>query len=290
MHGAQGSTTGFDWTPNVRTGTSIILVAGDDNGVGSGGSVNTAVGNNPNGDDSCISGNSPSSTPGPAAGAVETGTPNTGSGGSSTNAGAIAGGVVGGLAAIIIIALLMWFFMRRRRHKRQAHQDLDLLPGEGPQIGENRDEFYQPEPFVIPASSRGNSTYDDHTRPSMSDVGRRYSAISTTDASESQYTSALGVGAAGGTRTTASRKSPGGPHVLRPVNVVQHEDAGEVPEAGGSGDGEVETVELPPAYTMVKPRLGGVEGGQAGSGVAGTAGASTTPPVTSTGGATERTE
>jgi hypothetical protein len=39
---------------------------------------------------------------------------------------------------------------------------------------------------------------------------------------------------------------------LRPVNIIQHDDAGDAAE--GEGEGE-ETIELPPAYTNIrKPR------------------------------------
>lgn len=248
---------GFHWTPNVRTGTNIVIVVGDARGPGTGGSVNIAVGNNPQGNSSCINNASPSTTSGIPAGAIETGT-SKGSG-SSTNTGAIAGGVIGGIAALIILALLVWFILRKRKQaaRRRAH-DVDLLP-EG-QAGGPEAEFYAPEPFVVPSSSRAQSRTNSHqgedggtSRPSMSDFGRRYSALSTTDNSDSQHLSTVpGVLAPGtGSRTTTSRKSPGGP-VLRPVNVVQHEDGGELPAASGSG--EPETIELPPAYTSVKPR------------------------------------
>ena len=47
--------------------------------------------------------------------------------------------------------------------------------------------------------------------------------------------------AAGGSTTSSNRK--GAPPRLRPVNIVQHEDAGPPEDA--------EMIELPPAYTMV---------------------------------------
>jgi hypothetical protein len=37
---------------------------------------------------------------------------------------------------------------------------------------------------------------------------------------------------------------------LRPVNIVQHEDAGPTPKE--SNENEAETVELPPAYTNLR--------------------------------------
>ena len=60
--------TGFNWTPAVRTGTTLIVVAGDDRGLGTGGSglYTVSAGLYPN--SSCISNNAPSSTAGPPAG------------------------------------------------------------------------------------------------------------------------------------------------------------------------------------------------------------------------------
>lgn len=53
--------TSFDWTVNVREGTPLMFVAGDGNGAGTGGSsdLTYVLG----GASSCISANSPSSTP-----------------------------------------------------------------------------------------------------------------------------------------------------------------------------------------------------------------------------------
>jgi hypothetical protein len=50
--------------------------------------------------------------------------------------------------------------------------------------------------------------------------------------------------------TTATRKSAAPPQ-LRPVNIIQHDDAG--PSEGPIGQGEPETIELPPAYTNLRP-------------------------------------
>ncbi|KAF8586590.1 hypothetical protein K439DRAFT_1614971 [Ramaria rubella] len=276
--GGQGNTTGFNWTPNVRAGTNVLLVAGDSRGPGSGGSVNTAVGNNPNQDSSCLNNNSPSSTAGTPAGAIQTdfskgGNGNGGDNGNdgqsnnSTNVGAIVGGVVGGLAALAVLGLLAFLFIRRRRRQRHpAAHGVDLLPEVAQRDPDHPPEFYQPEPFVIPPASHADADENGGTsagRPSMSD--RRYSAVSTTDPSESAYgtttgtgTNFLAAGAAGGSRTTSygpgsSRKSPAGMPQLRPVNFVQHEDGGELPEPSGSGAlDEPETIELPPSYTNIR--------------------------------------
>jgi hypothetical protein len=60
--------------------------------------------------------------------------------------------------------------------------------------------------------------------------------------------------------SSLTRKSAAGPSALRPVNIVQHDDAGP-PEEAAHGE-EPETIELPPAYTNIKkpagaPRAGG---------------------------------
>jgi hypothetical protein len=59
-----------------------------------------------------------------------------------------------------------------------------------------------------------------------------------------------GLAVAGTTSgSTQTRKSPLGPAQLRPVNIIQHDDAGDADE------GDPETIELPPAYAHIrKPR------------------------------------
>lgn len=273
--GLQGNTTGFLWTPDIRAGTNVLLVVGDSRGPGTGGSVNTAVGNSPDSNSTCITNDSPSSTAGTPAGAIETGSSGKGGnggndGGSTTNVGAIAGGVVGGLAAIVIVGLVALFFLRRRRRQRHpAAHGVDLLPEGAHRDTEQPPEFYHPEPFIVPPHSHTDAEENGGAsagRPSMSDAGgRRYSALSTTDQSESAYgtttgtgTNLLAVGAGAGSRSTSygpgsSRKSPAGPPQLRPVNFVQHEDAGEIPEPSGSAQhDEPETIELPPSYTNIR--------------------------------------
>lgn len=64
-----GSTT-FDWTVDVPSGQDIVLVAGDKDGLGTGGSSDVIQVEN--GSDDCINDSSPSSTTGPAAGGVST--------------------------------------------------------------------------------------------------------------------------------------------------------------------------------------------------------------------------
>jgi hypothetical protein len=80
--------TGFNWTPSVRGGTTLIIAGGDNRGMGTGGSVLNTVSAGTNLDNSCLSGNSPSSTPGsPAGGSYPTNSAGaqTNGGGSSSN-------------------------------------------------------------------------------------------------------------------------------------------------------------------------------------------------------------
>ena len=64
--------TGFSWTVDITSGTNVIFVGGDDRGIGSGGSAGFTVAPFPN--SSCLSGTSPSSTPGNPAGGYPTST------------------------------------------------------------------------------------------------------------------------------------------------------------------------------------------------------------------------
>ncbi|KJA14565.1 hypothetical protein HYPSUDRAFT_150210 [Hypholoma sublateritium FD-334 SS-4] len=79
--------TGFSYQANLRAGTTFLLMGGDVRGNGTGGSVTyiVALGNN---DGSCLSNNSPSSTPGSPAGATSS------SSSPSSTSGSSAGGSV----------------------------------------------------------------------------------------------------------------------------------------------------------------------------------------------------
>lgn len=66
--------TGFTWQPSIRGGTTLILVGGDNRGNGSAGSTTNLVSSGYQNNISCLSGTSPSSTPGsPAGGTYPTG-------------------------------------------------------------------------------------------------------------------------------------------------------------------------------------------------------------------------
>lgn len=251
---------GFEWTPSVRIGTTVIIVAGDNRGPGTGGSGMYIVAQGSSESSSCLNANSPSSTPGsPAGGTYPTSTSGAGVGGgnggggsgssssgtSHSNVGAIVGGVVGGVGGFALVVLLALFFLfRRRRHtqKAQKEQPVDLLQDHDHDQDDGQlPQYYEPEPFVVPEptvlSSAGGSTYEG--RPGG---GRLNSHLSVADGLRpGTPDSAMRSG------TSNTRKSPA--PTLRPVNIVQHEDAGP-PEP--SGQEESETIELPPAYTNLR--------------------------------------
>lgn len=275
----------------------MVLLGGDNRGPGSGGSATYIVNY---GDNSCLSDQSPSSTPGsPAGGSYPTSTSGAGTGGGGGSSSGYApcsmfvecsltstflditptsvpswvreehfkvrrdpltklplGGVIGGIVGLVALLLLILFFIRRHRfHKSQRPVDL-LHENDG--SNDNLPQYYRPEPFVVPEPSASSAVGGapetreaTETRPSVEHRGSHYSALtaeqaaslrsSTPDQSQSQSQ---------GT-STYMRKSPAPPS-FRPVNIVQHEDAGpsdDVPQP------DLETIELPPAYTNIRPNV-----------------------------------
>ncbi|KAG9090613.1 hypothetical protein FS749_000417 [Ceratobasidium sp. UAMH 11750] len=280
-----------DWTTNIRVNTTMMFVAGDSRGPGTGGSSELlTVGP---GSNACINANSPSSTQRPPAGGINTAggsTPTSApSNGGSNNVGAIVGGVIGGVAGVIMFFLVLLFFYRRRKHHRNSGtrpMKPDLIdPSEDqpvPQEGRGElPQFYEPEPFIIPdalsnpeTSSRHSlhSTHDgQQPRTSMTTAsgipghGRAPSRLSVTTMSE--------AGGPGAPSSSGRSKAGMPPSSFRPVNFIQHEDAGDIP----STDQEPETVELPPAYTDFRNRTAGTSGDGAGAGPSGAATSTAAP-------------
>ncbi len=84
---------GFNWVPNVRTGTTLMIVGGDDRGNGTAGSSLNLVNGGIQNDVSCLGSNSPSSTPGsPAGGSYPTSSTGAGVGGGNGGSGGSSGG------------------------------------------------------------------------------------------------------------------------------------------------------------------------------------------------------
>ncbi|EMD35430.1 hypothetical protein CERSUDRAFT_116197 [Gelatoporia subvermispora B] len=255
-----GEGLGFNWTVPVRTGTTVLLLGGDDRGIGTAGSGFYIVAQ---GSNSCLNTTSPSSTPGsPAGGSYPTTTNGAGTGGSSsgshTNVGAIVGGVIGGVVGALTLGLIL-FFIQRRRVQQHAEKErpVDLLQDHDRESDDaHPPQYYEPEPFLVPdptaASSAGSTApYGSSTpygglRPS---VDRRASHISGTTAEGSSAAAFLRAGTPdmSASGSSGTRKSPA-PPTFRPVNIIQHDDAGPQEQ----GQEEPETIELPPAYTNIR--------------------------------------
>ncbi|TFK26517.1 hypothetical protein FA15DRAFT_679586 [Coprinopsis marcescibilis] len=256
-----GFGTGFNWTVNVRTGTTMVLTGGDSRRRGNAGSVTYFISGGIDQDDSCLNSDSPSATPGdPAGGSYATGIDGSGTGGGNgnggggTNTGAIVGGVVGGVVFLVSFILVLFFLNKRSKQRQRAREKpVDLLnegedeDGDGGNRESRNDlpQFYRPEPFTVPDPSLRNSAgEDDSARPLSGTATSFYTRSGTPDGS-----AALGYGAG---LLTGGPAGAGAPRVMRPVNIIQHDDAGPSLPPPAAGDDEQETIELPPAYTAIK--------------------------------------
>ncbi|KAF8239486.1 hypothetical protein L208DRAFT_1237100 [Tricholoma matsutake] len=260
--------TGFGWTPSLRGGTTLIILGGDNRGNGTAGSSLGTVSSGPSNNGTCLSSSSPSSTPGsPAGGSYPTGTSSAGGGGtSSNNTGAIVGGIVGGLAFLACLAIVFFFYRRHKQDKSKVHARPNLFTGdEGddddePQMSGARvdgrqsavsrrnelPEYYQPEPFNVPDPMLAAHTDDD----GRTSDGRPLSGYTSMSRSETPDLLGFGLGSAGVGSSTSSGGRKGPIRQMRPVNVIQHDDAG--PNENAPLSEEPETVELPPAYTNIR--------------------------------------
>ncbi|KAG8216791.1 hypothetical protein J3R82DRAFT_7038 [Butyriboletus roseoflavus] len=268
--------TGFQWTPTVRPGSTLMVVSGDARGLGTGGSglYTVSAGLNPN--SSCITNTSPSSTAGPPAGGAyptnaSGGMTSGSSGSSSNNTGAIVGGVIGGLAAIVMLGLVAFYVIRRKIvPKSQKEQPVNLLHGDPddnePPSNYQPPPYLQPEPYLVTEPTISSfSQHEDSARRSIAGSALLSESLAssphgTMARPQSGVTSfsdprsltpdlELGVLAQGSsTGLTNSRKS-GMTRQLRAVNIIQHEDAG--PSSAQEGT-ELETIEIPPAYTNIR--------------------------------------
>ncbi|VDB88919.1 unnamed protein product [Peniophora sp. CBMAI 1063] len=244
--------TGFSWIADVSAQTTVYIVAGDDQGPASSAPYTVAASTN----SSCLNDDSPQSTAGsPAGGSYPTSTDGSttgggnanssgsSSGGSSTNVGAIVGGVVGGIGGLIAVVLLAWFLLFRKR-KQQANYNkerpINILQDDDEDNQPRGDlpQYYEPQPFTVP----------DPTVASTTD------AASTRGDNMSERGALMRPGTPGGmTDVTSSSRKTAMPR-MRPVNIVQHEDAG--PSAAPAAEEQPETVELPPAYTNLRAAPG----------------------------------
>ena len=129
----------------------------------------------------------------------------------------------------------LWFVRRRLRSALSQQRPVNVLQDDEDGIEENHDlpQYYAPDPYLMPDPTiRGTSeAASTHDRPiSMSTV--------TADVQRLQA-------------PMTTRKSAAPPQ-LRPVNIIQHNDAGH--SEGLLGQAEPETIELPPAYPNIPQR------------------------------------
>ena len=184
----------------------------------------------------------------------------------AANVGAIVGGVVGGLAFVVACVLIVWALRRRqnsqRRTKKLSTNVIDADDDDDAPRAMRENELpqnYQPEPFMVPIPAPTPTEFDDEFgsgRPLSSGTRTSfYTRSDTPDMASTLHGPGPGVTTVAGS-SGVGRKG-GAPKPMRAVNIIQHHDAG--PSNNGEGEEPVETIELPPAYTMV--RTSGGSGG-----------------------------
>jgi len=145
--------------------------------------------------------------------------------------------VIGGAVLLLAGALVAFCFLRRRPYSAiSKERPVNVLQDDEDGNEENHDlpQYYAPEPYLVPdptirGTSEANSTHDRPLSMTTADIQRPQTPMTTT--------------------STTTRKSALPPQ-LRPVNIIQHDDAG--PSEDLSSHGESETIELPPAYTNIR--------------------------------------
>ena len=166
---------------------------------------------------------------------------------SRNNVGIIVGGIISA-SVVGILALLLALFLWRRRSRSQGStkgQLVDLLQDDEDDVPQGGlPQYYSPEPYMV-RDAASHSSRGRHT--SAAQTGRPLSSVTSTSHSGTPDT--LGIGEL---TISSNGKQSGMPRPLRPVNIIiQHEDAvlSDTPK-----DEEPVTVELPPAYTNIKPQ------------------------------------
>jgi hypothetical protein len=184
-------------------------------------------------------------------------------GGSSSggkNVGAIVGGVIGGVSFILACVALFWFLRRQRNQKKtKKATELDVDDDEdGPQTMRQNElpQNYQPDPFVV--REHIPSEFDEEYSTGRP-FSPRTSFYTRSDTPDLASTLGMGVGGVVNGESTGTSRKGGAPRPMRAVNIVQHQDAG--PSNNEDREDPAETIELPPAYTMVRTQGGGTSGG-----------------------------
>ena len=164
------------------------------------------------------------------------------------------GGVVGGVTLILVVLLIALFFWRRSRlQNTPKDHPVNLLmgdEGDGPSDSQMREanppSFYQPEPFLVPDRTSTGRTSFQGGQPGA-EAGAFGAYRDDDEHSNSRRSSEVPPMSI----AASSRKSGTLLRPMRPVNIIQHDDAGPS-EPDTRADDEPETIELPPAYTHIK--------------------------------------
>lgn len=118
--------------------------------------------------------------------------------------------------------------MSKEHHVNVLHDDED-----GNTSPQDLPHYFTPEPYLVPDPTVGGTSEAGSTRD-------RPLSTATADTPRPQTPASM--------ITATTRKSALlGP--LRPVNIIQHDDAG---PSEGPASPEAETIELPPAYTNIR--------------------------------------
>jgi hypothetical protein len=148
------------------------------------------------------------------------------------------------VGAAILGLVAFWFFRRRSHSAFPQQRPVNVLQddedgNEAQEYHHGLPQYYVPEPYFAPdsttrATSEAASTHDRPlSMPFVTEDVRR------AQGSQSPTTS---------TTTTTTRKSAAFSQ-SRPVNIIEHDDAG---PSDLSGQVEPETIELPPAYSNIR--------------------------------------
>ncbi|KAF9524374.1 hypothetical protein CPB83DRAFT_616692 [Crepidotus variabilis] len=268
---------GINWQPSLQSSTTLILVAGDARGNGTGGSVLYTVSTGAAFDKSCLNENSPSSTPGNPAGSYPTASGGGGGGHVRLNVGATIAAILGSVTVLVICAIILWRW-RRKLNRWQGLRAvlLDRVDDDDDDDGEEQWKkarkqpqvqeplhHYSPEPFRFSHQLPGSD--DERTALMYSEhEDRRFMSPSNSlDGALSPRSSSAGTNSQGGIyqaisggltssgESSGRRKGLPRTPALALVNVIQHDDA--VPPLSPLKELiALTTVELPPAYTALK--------------------------------------
>lgn len=155
------------------------------------------------------------------------------------------------------------FILRRRARRSSKERPVDLLHDDPDDYADQPPltdlPQYRPEPFLATEPTEASSSaYTPDETGRLSVTGSRFGGFSdrrTSALSLSDIPSARSgtpdrdtFSAAVPSGSMASRKSPM-PRQMRPVNIIQHEDAGPSDDVESP---QHETIELPPAYTHIR--------------------------------------